>query len=51
MAVKVEERIASKRDLQELGIRLKHDLTLRLAAVVVAGITIAIALVKLIFKT
>jgi hypothetical protein len=51
MAAKVDDQIASKRDLQELGIRLKHDLTLRLGAVVVAGIAIAIALVKLIFKT
>lgn len=50
MSAKVEERIATKRDLQELGIRLKHDLTLRLGAVVAAGIIIAIALVKLIFK-
>ena len=50
MAAKVDDQIASKRDLQELGVRLKHDSTLRLGAVAVAGIIIAVALVKLIFK-
>ena len=36
-----------KRDMQELEIRLKHDLTLRLGAMLVAGISVVAALVKL----
>ncbi len=43
----IDEQIATKRDLQELELRLKHDLTLRLGAMMVAGITIVAALVKL----
>jgi hypothetical protein len=43
----IDEQIATKRDLQELELRLKHDLTLRLGAMLVAGITIVAALVKL----
>jgi len=43
----IDEKIATKRDLQELELRLKHDLTLRLGAMLVAGITIVAALVKL----
>ncbi|MEW6659070.1 MAG: hypothetical protein AB1424_10445 [Thermodesulfobacteriota bacterium] len=41
------EQIATKRDLQELELRLKHDLTVRLGAMLVAGISIVAALVKL----
>jgi hypothetical protein len=43
----IDEQIATKRDLQEMELRLKHDLTLRLGAMLVAGITIVAALVKL----
>ena len=43
----IDEQIATKRDLQELELRLKHDLTVRLGAMLVAGITIVAALVKL----
>ena len=43
----IDEQIATKRDLQELELRLKHDLTLRLGAMLVAGITIVAALMKL----
>lgn len=42
-----EPRIATARDLENLELRLKHDLTLRLGAIVVAGIGIVAALVKL----
>jgi hypothetical protein len=47
MASIVDEQLATKRDLQELEIRLKHDLTLRLGGMLVAGISIVAALVKL----
>jgi len=43
----IDEQIATKRDLQELELPLKHDLTVRLGAMLVAGITIVAALVKL----
>jgi hypothetical protein len=46
MASIVDEQLATKRDLQELEIRLKHDLTLRLGGMLVAGISIEAALVK-----
>jgi len=42
-----ETESALKRDMQELEIRLKHDLTLRLGAMLVAGISVVAALVKL----
>ncbi|MCK4248504.1 MAG: hypothetical protein KAX15_01870 [Candidatus Omnitrophica bacterium] len=43
----VDEELATKRDLKELEMRLKHDLTLRLGTMMVAGITIVAVLVKL----
>ena len=43
----IEERLATKQDLKELELRLKHDLTLRLGGMLVAGIAIVAALVKL----
>ena len=50
----VEGKLASKqdildlkRDMKELEIRLKHDLTLRLGGMMVAGIAVVAALVKL----
>ena len=41
------EELATKRDLVELELRLKHDLTLRLGAMLAAGIAIVATLVKL----
>ena len=43
----IEERLATKQDLNELELRLKHDLTLRLGGMLVAGIAVVAALVKL----
>lgn len=43
----IEERLATKQDLNELELRLKHDLTLRLGGMLVAGIVIVATLVKL----
>ena len=42
-----EDILALKRDLKELELRLKHDLTLRLGGMLVAGIAIVATLVKL----
>jgi predicted phage-related endonuclease len=42
-----ELETSTKRDLQELELRLKHDLTLRLGGMLVAGIGIVPALVKM----
>ncbi|MCD6295298.1 MAG: hypothetical protein J7M20_10380 [Deltaproteobacteria bacterium] len=50
----IEERLAPKqdiallrRDMKELELRLKHDLTLRMGGMLVASIAIVAALVKL----
>ena len=50
----VDEKLATKkdilelkRDMKEMELRLKHDLTLRLGAILTAGIAIVAALVKL----
>lgn len=43
----VDEELATKRDLRELEMRLKHDLTLRLGGMLVTGIVIVATLVKL----
>ncbi|MBM4275575.1 MAG: hypothetical protein FJ134_14105 [Deltaproteobacteria bacterium] len=42
-----ELEVGFKRDLQETELRLRHDLTLRFGAMLVAGISIVAALVKL----
>lgn len=42
-----EDIIALQRDLKELEIRLRHDLTLRLGGMMLAGIVIVATLVKL----
>ncbi|MBM4285830.1 MAG: hypothetical protein FJ128_11375 [Deltaproteobacteria bacterium] len=58
MAGIVEERLATKQDLKELEarlearlremeLRLRHDLTLRLGAMLVAGVSLVAVLVKL----
>jgi len=41
----IGERLATKQDLTELEMRLKHDLTLRLGGMLVAGIAIVATLV------
>ena len=46
-AVLIDEKLATKRDLKELELRLKHDLTLRLGSMMVVAIGIVAALVKL----
>ena len=43
----IEERLATKQDLKELELRLKHDLTLRLGGMLVVGIAVVATLVKL----
>ncbi len=43
----IEERLASKQDLKEFELRLKHDLTLRLGAMITGGITLISVLVTL----
>ncbi len=43
----IEDRLATKQDLKELELRLKHDLTLRLGVMLTAGIAIVATLVKL----
>ena len=43
----IEERLATKQDLKELELRLKHDLTMRLGGMLVASIAIVPTLVKL----
>ena len=42
-----ELEAATKRDFQEMELRLRHDLTLRLGAMLIAGISVVAALVKL----
>ena len=42
-----EDIIALQRDLKELEIRLRHDLTLRLGGMMLTGIVIVATLVKL----
>lgn len=39
--------LATKADLRDLELRLKHDLTLRLGGMLVAGITLVATLVKI----
>ncbi len=41
----IGERLATKQDLTELEMRLKHDLTVRLGGMLVAGIAIVATLV------
>ena len=43
----IEERLATKQDLNELELRLKHDLTLRPGGMLAAGIAIVATLMKL----
>ncbi len=43
----IDEKLATKQDLKELELRLKHDLTLRLGGMMAACIAIVAALAKL----
>ncbi len=46
-AALIDEKLATKQDLQELELCLKHDLTLRLGSMMVVAIGVVAALVKL----
>lgn len=43
----IDEQLATKRDLKELELRLKHDLTLRLGTMMVVAVGMVATLVKL----
>ena len=43
----INEELATKRDLKELELRLKHDLTVRLGLMMVIAVGVVAALVKL----
>jgi len=43
----IDERLATKQDLKELEIRLKHDLTLRLGAMLAASMAVIATIVKI----
>ena len=43
----IDEKLATKRDLKELEMRLKHDLTLRLGSMMVVAIGVVAVLVRL----
>ena len=43
----IDEKLATKQDLKELELRLKHDLTLRLGRMMAACVAIVAALAKL----
>lgn len=45
IAALVNDQLATKRDLLELELRLKHDLTLRLGAVAATAVVVVAALV------
>ena len=46
-ATLIDEKLATKRGLKELELRLKHDLTLRLGSMMVVAIGVVAVLVKL----
>ncbi len=46
-ATLINENLATKQDLKELELRLKHDLTLRLGSMMVVAVGAVAALVKL----
>ena len=43
----IEEKLATKQDLKELELRLKHDLTVRLGSMIVIAVGVVAAVVKL----
>ena len=46
-ATLIDEKLATKRDLKELELRLKHGLTIRLGSMMVAAIGVMAVLVRL----
>ena len=46
-ATLIDEKLAAKRDLKELELRLKHGLTIRLGSMMVAAIGVMAILVRL----
>ena len=46
-ATLIGEKLATKRDLRELELRLKHDLTLRLGSMTVAAVGVVAVLTRL----
>ncbi len=48
VSVLIDDQLATKQDLKELELQLKHDLTLRLGAMMAASMAIVVAIVKLI---
>lgn len=47
VSVLIDESLATKQDLKELEIRLKHDLTMRLGAMLAASMAIIATIVKI----
>lgn len=45
-ATLIDEELATKRDLRELELRLKHDLTLRLGSMTVAAVGVVAILAR-----
>ena len=43
----IDEKLATKQDLKELELRLRHDLTVRLGSMMVIAVGVVAALVKL----
>ena len=46
-ATLIDEKLATKRDLKELELRLRHDLTLRLGSMMVAAVGVVAVLSRL----
>lgn len=46
-ATLIDEKLATKQDLKELELRLKHDLTLRFGSMLAVAVGVVVALVKL----
>ncbi len=46
-AALIDESLATKRDLQELELRLKHDLTIRIGSMTVAAVGVVAVLARL----
>lgn len=47
LAEVIDDKLATKRDLQEMELRLKHDLTLRLGGMMAGAVAIVATLVAL----
>ena len=46
-ATLIDEKLATKQDLEELELRLKHDQTLRFGSMLAVAVGVVVALVKL----